>query len=194
MGQPARRIQAPQATLRTPRLRLVDTPPARPPRPSAHASAHAHARAEEARARSLFTAFVLVFVCAIALGGARLSLTTRAAEYSLSENRLLAEIRQQRVAVDQLEVDRSALSTPSRIAGIASSTMSMGEPRSVNYIAASEVSSAEDGAEAAGVPVSAAGMSSATRVFERVVQAVVDLSAGEAQSLLVGDLGLAGSR
>jgi cell division protein FtsL len=194
MGQPARRIQAPQATLRTPRLRLVDTPPARAPRPSAHALAHTRARAEEARARSLFTAFVLVFVCAIALGGACLSLTTRAAEYSLSENRLLAEIRQQRVAVDQLEVDRSALSTPSRIAGIASSTMSMGEPRSVNYIAASEVSSAEDGAEAAGVPVSAAGMSSATRVFERVVQAVVDLSAGEAQSLLVGDLGLAGSR
>jgi cell division protein FtsL len=122
-----------------------------------------------------------------------LALTTRAAEYSLSENSLLAEIRQQRVAVDQLEVDRSALSTPSRIAGIASSTMSMGEPRSVNYIAASEVAPAEDAAQASGVPVSAAGMPAAG-VFERVVEAVVELSAGEAQSLLVGDLGLAGSR
>jgi cell division protein FtsL len=194
MGQPARRIQASQTTLRTPRLRLVDTPPARAPRPPARASARTRARAEEARARSLFTAFALVFLCAVALGGARLSLTTRAAEYSLSENRLLADIRQQRVAVDQLEVDRSALSTPSRIAGIASSTMSMGEPRSVNYIAASDIAPAGEPAEASGVPVSTAGMSSAPGIFERVVQAVVELSAGEAQSLLVGDLGLAGSR
>lgn len=190
MGQPARRMEAPRTVASAARLRLVDTPPARAPR----SSVRARERALEARARSLFVAFVSVFLCLVALGGVRLMLTAHAAEFSLSENRLLAEIRQQRVAVDQLEVDRSALSTPSRIAGIASSTMSMGEPRSVNYIAASEVSSAEDGAEAAGVPVSAAGMSSATRVFERVVQAVVDLSAGEAQSLLVGDLGLAGSR
>jgi hypothetical protein len=183
MGQPARRIQASQATLRTPRLRLVDTPPARAPRPCERASAHACARAEEARARSAFTVFVLVFLCAVALGGARLTLTTRAAEYSLSENSLLADIRQQRVTVDRLEVDRSVLST-----------MSMGEPRSVNYVAASDIAPAGETAAASAGPVSAAGMQSAPGVFERVVQAVVELSAGEAQSLLVGDLGLAGSR
>jgi cell division protein FtsL len=194
MGQPARRIQASQATLRTPRLRLVVTPPARAPRPCERASAHACARAEEARARSAFTVFVLVFLCAVALGGARLTLTTRAAEYSLSENSLLADIRQQRVTVDRLEVDRSVLSTPSRIAGIASATMSMGEPRSVNYVAASDIAPAGETAAASAGPVSAAGMQSAPGVFERVVQAVVELSAGEAQSLLVGDLGLAGSR
>jgi cell division protein FtsL len=193
MGQTARRVSVPQTTVRAARLRLVDTPPARAPRPSARACVCARARAEEARARSLFTIFVSVFLCAIALGGARLSITSRAAEYSLSENRLLAEIRQQRVAVDQLEVDRSALSTPSRIAGIASSSMSMGEPRSVNYIAASDIAPAEDAARENGELASAAG-SPAAGVFERVVEAVVELSAGEAQSLLVGDLGLAGSR
>jgi len=189
MGQPARRYEAPRTAVRTARLRLVDTPPARAPRPAAGVAVRSRARAEEARARSLFTAFVVVFLCAVALGGARVTLTSRAAEYAVGESRLAADIKQQRVAVDQLEVDRSALSTPSRIAGIAASTMSMGEPRSVKYIAASDVSRADDAARTS-EPQNAA----APGVLQRVVDAVVDLSAGEAQSLLVGDLGLAGSR
>jgi hypothetical protein len=190
MGQPARRIQAPQTTARAARLRLVDTPPARAPRPSAATTARARVRSQEARARSLFTAFVIVFGFAIVLGGARVTLTARAAEYAVGEKGLQAGIRQQRVAVDQLEVDRSALSTPSRIAGIASATMSMGEPHSVKYIAASDVAAADGAEQTSGAGETATGAST----LQRVVEAVVDLSAGEAQSLLVGDLGLAGSR
>lgn len=181
MGQPARRIQANQAKVGTARLRLVTPPPAR----DARAAARVRVRAEEARARSIFRVFVCVFACAVVLGGARVALISRAAEYSLSENVLLTGIKEQRVAVDQLEVDRNALSTPSRIAGIASTSMSMGEPRSVKYITTSDVT-----ASGASGAVSVA-QSDALR---RVVEAVVDLSAGEAQSLLVGDLGLAGSR
>ena len=188
MGQTARRIQAPRSAVSTPRLRLVETPPARAPRTSS--STKGRARAQEARVRSLFTAFVAVFCCAIALGGARVTLTARAAEYSLSETKLQAEIKQERVAVDQLEVDRSALSTPSRIADIASASMSMGTPRSVKYITTSDL----EGSAAAGSSAGSATQSGAQGALERVVGAVVDLSAGEAQSLLVGDLGLAGSR
>lgn len=182
MGQPARRVQGNDMSARTTRLRLVATPPAR----ERSQTSRKRALAEEARARSIFTAFLCVFVFAVVLGGARVTLISRAAEYSLSEGRLLSDIKAQRVAVDQLEVDMSALSTPSRIAGIASTSMSMGEPRSVKYIASSEVADA-----AASSDAGAAGGSGALR---RVVEAVVDLSAGEAQSLLVGDLGLAGSR
>jgi cell division protein FtsL len=189
MGQTARRTQAPQTTVRAARLRLVDTPPARAPRSSSGSVARTRACAEEARARSLFTAFVIVFGFVIVLGGARVTLTARAAEYSLSESRLLAQIKQERVAVDQLEVDRSALSTPSRIAEIAAATMSMGEPRSVKYITTSDLASPGSGQASAG-----SAQSAEPGAFERVVGAVVDLSAGEAQSLLVGDLGLAGSR
>jgi len=190
MGQTARRTQAPQPAVRTPRLRLVETPPARAPRTSSSTKGRARARAQEARVRSLFTAFVAVFCCAIALGGARVTLTARAAEYSLSESKLLAEIKQERVAVDQLEVDRSALSTPSRIADIASASMSMGTPRSVKYITTSDLWGPGAAQSSAG-PATQSGTQGA---LERVVGAVVDLSAGEAQSLLVGDLGLAGSR
>jgi cell division protein FtsL len=193
MGQSARRIEAPQTVVRASRLRLVDTPPARAPRLDA-ACARARARAEEARARSLFSVFAVAFVCVVALGGARLTLTSRAAEYSLSENRLLTEIKQQRVAVDQLEVDRSALSTPSRIAEIASATMSMGEPRSVKYLAASDIAVADSAAQSPEGARSETVAPTAPGAFQRVVEAVVELSAGEAQSLLVGDLGLAGSR
>jgi cell division protein FtsL len=193
MGRPARRIEAPQTVVRASRLRLVDTPPARAPRLDV-ACAHARARAEEARARSLFSVFAVAFVCVVALGGARLTLTSRAAEYSLSENRLLTEIKQQRVAVDQLEVDRSALSTPSRIAEIASATMSMGEPRSIKYLAASDITVADSTAHSPDGAGSETVAPAAPGAFQRVVDAVVELSAGEAQSLLVGDLGLAGSR
>ena len=193
MGQSARRIEAPQTVVRASRLRLVDTPPARAQRLDG-ACAHARAQAEEARARSLFSVFAVAFVCVVALGGARLTLTSRAAEYSLSENRLLTEIKQQRVAVDQLEVDRSALSTPSRIAEIASATMSMGEPRSIKSLAASDITVADSAAHSPDGARSETVAPAAPGAFQRVVEAVVELSAGEAQSLLVGDLGLAGSR
>lgn len=188
MGQAARHIQASDTSVRGARLRLVKTPPARDRRPADRV----RARAEEARARSVFTVFICVFLCAVVLGGARVTLIARAAEYSLSENTLLAGIKAQRVTVDQLEVDRNALSTPSRIAGIASATMSMREPRSVKYISSSDV--AVPGPSAGAANSSAATVSSASGALQRVVEAVVDLSAGEAQSLLVGDLGLAGSR
>lgn len=185
MAQAARRIETQRSAPRVARLRLVETPPA--PRVPGRPSARSRARGAEARARSIFTVFTVAFLCLVALGGVRLVLTTQAAEYALSENMRLDEIKQQRVAVDQLEIDRSALSTPSRIADIAASTMAMGEPRSVNYIAASDV-------EPSNASVSDAETSSEPGVLARVVEAVVDLSAGEAQSLLVGDLGLAGSR
>jgi hypothetical protein len=182
MAQSALRKQSSEVSARPVRLTLVTAPPARDRR----AAARKRILAEEMRARSIFTVFICAFLCAVVLGGARVTLIARAAEYSMSENSLLAGIKQERVAVDQLEVDRSALSTPSRIAGIASTSMAMGEPRSVKYITSSDV--------AAGSGLTSGVGSTQAGPLQRVVEAVVDLSAGEAQSLLVGDLGLAGSR
>lgn len=163
-------------------LRLVTTPPAK--RTAGRAADRSRVRAEEARAKAAFTAFMTVLLCAIVLGGARVTLIAKAAEASMSETTIQTNIKQQREVADQLEVDRSALSTPSRIAGIASQSMDMGEPRSVRYISESE---------AVGSAATGSGGSAGARL-DGVVGAVVDLSAGEAQSLLVGDLGLAGSR
>lgn len=226
MGMPARRIEA-NPFQKSSHLRLVTTPPApatttrtrstagkpasKPAakrtvaRAAVSASTRARVKREEARARTVFGVFVVALICAIALGGARVTLIAKAAEVSITEGRVQAEIKAQRAETDKLEVDRSALSTPSRIAGIASSSMDMGEPRSVRYISM-DGGTAQDAANAAATTVSEAGSAvsdnsvssldaaSSPDILGRFIGLVMDLSAGEAQSLLVGDLGLAGSR
>ena len=185
MGMPARRMDTEERPARRAHLRLVPTPP---PVRGSRSSARARARAEESRARAAFTMFAVVLACVIALGGARVTLITQAAEASLSEGGIQAGIKAQRAEADQLEVDRSALSTPSRIASIASATMKMGEPRSVRYF------SLPDSAGTSGATGAHASSGKPEGAVARAFGAVMDLSAGEAQSLLVGDLGLAGSR
>jgi cell division protein FtsL len=133
-----------------------------------------------------------LFAFAIALGGARVTLIARAAEATITESRVQAAIKTQLAQADQLEADKSALSTPARIASIASTTMGMGEPKSVRYISLPVTPPGP------GTPSSSAGTAVASRqsppdALGSLFGAVMDLSAGEAQSLLVGDLGLAGS-
>jgi cell division protein FtsL len=144
----------------------------------------------------VFWTFLGVFAFAVVLGAARVTLIVRAAEATVTQSRVQADIKSQRAEADALEVDRSSLSTPSRIAGIASSTMGMGEPSSVRYISLSGSPAADGGAGGGTSVAGAAAAASAGSVdgLGRLIGAVVDLSAGEAQSLLVGDLGLAGSR
>lgn len=207
MGVPARRIEANPFERRANHLRLVTTAPAPAPsrtRPAsakkkvaapaaapksaaASAKARAHGRAAEARAKAAFTAFLAVFAFAVVLGGARVTLVVQAAEAAVVESRVAVAIKAQRAEVDQLEVDKSALSTPARIAGIAAASMDMGEPESVRYLSVPDAASQTR----AGTGAAAAGSGD---VVGQLFGAVMELSAGEAQSLLVGDLGLAGSR
>ena len=191
MGAPARRIDADPFARRSAHLRLVDTPPAPAPVRVSSGSG-ARALAVETRARTWFLTFLGVFALAIALGGARVTLIARAAEAPITESRMQAEIKTQLAQADQLEVDKSTLSTPSRIAGIASTTMDMGEPKSVRYISL-PVTSAGSDAPSAGSGVAVASRQGSSDTLGNLFGAVMDLSAGEAQSLLVGDLGLAGS-
>lgn len=183
MARAARRSEAPVAR-RQPSLRVVKAPRA------ASGDARARARADETRARAAFGVFLVVLVALAALGSARVALIVHATEMSISETRLQKEIKAQRVEGDELEVDRSALSTPSRIEGIASATMQMGEPASVTYMTL-------QGGESSATPEAAAVQEASTggkSGVGAILGAVLDMSAGEAQSLLVGELGLAGSR
>jgi cell division protein FtsL len=203
VGTPARRIEANPFERRSNHLRLVETPPAvaaapvrkRPARTAkapavvkVSAQARARERAAEARARAAFMTFIAVFACVIVLGGARLTLLVQASEASVVESRVQSAMKTQSAEVAQLAADKSALSTPSRIAGIASSSMGMGEPAAVRYISLS--------GQAAGADAAANGVSATPPqdLVGRVFNALVQLSAGEAQSLLVGDVGLAGAR
>jgi cell division protein FtsL len=200
MGMPARRIEANPFERRSNHLRLVTTPPAPAPerkRPTSTVKPHtpaksgaatrARERAVEARARASFMTFLAVFCFAMALGGVRVTLLVQASEASIVQSRVQAAIKAQRAEVDQLESDRSALSAPSRIAGIASTSMDMGEPASVRYISLPDAAAPSPSA-------GRAGSSGTHDPLGRLFSALVELSAGEAQSLLVGDIGLAGSR
>lgn len=201
MGLPARKFEA--EPFRRAHLQVVPDPPARPARRTpakTRSSAKTRAsvvttgasrtrvRADEAQARNVFTMFITVMLAVLVIGGVRVAFVARAAEASLSESRLRTEIRAARAERDKLEVEKSSLSSPSRIAGIAESSMSMGQPRSVRYVTIDTASANTPSGEVA--QVSKAGMGT----LSKVVDAVMALSAGEAQSLLVGDLGLAGSR
>lgn len=177
---------------RAPALRLA-TPPAPRKRTPAR-TPRARTRAQEARARSVFTFVAVALVAVAVLALARVAVLVKVTEMAMDSGRLQEKIEQQRLETDRLEIDRSTLAAPSRIVGIAAATMQMGTPKSVRYI-----EMPDGGNTAAGTAASAADGAANTRAgmdgpLGEILGAVLDLSAGEAQSLLVGDVGLAGSR
>jgi cell division protein FtsL len=174
------------------------------PRPtvgeSRRASSRASARAQDSRARAVFNGVAVLLIALTAVGLVRVAVLARAAEMTLTESGLAKAIKSQRIETDRLEMDRSGLAASSRIEQIAGATMQMGAPASVRYITmksampsslpagtATAVAQGVQGASAAAAPSGAARVAA-------VLSALVEMSAGEAQSLLVGDVGLAGSR
>jgi cell division protein FtsL len=178
---------------RAPALRLA--PPPAPKKRSPARSPRARTRAQEARARSVFT-FVAVGLLAVSVVAlARVAVLVRATEMAMDSGHLQQRIEAQRLETDRLEIDRSALAAPSRIVDIAGATMQMGTPKSVRYIQLP--AGTDDPVD--GVPVTGPGEGSTARAdidgpLGEILRVVMDLSAGEAQTLLVGDVGLAGSR
>jgi len=136
----------------------------------------------------MFWVFVSVLGVSVALGGVRVAVIAQATRISMDESRLQAAIQAQRFEAGQLEVDHSALSSPSRIASIASGKMKMKAATSVRYITLPAVAPGKK----SGTTVALAGKGGSG--FLGAFGALVQMSAGQAQSLLVGDLGLAGSR
>jgi cell division protein FtsL len=200
MGEAARKLshEAPAAPRGT-HLRVVKTRTrdrVRMATPSARADA-AHkprapkrpsARQNATGARAVFAVFVWVALGIAAVAMVRVGVMARVAEMSLTEGSLRSSIKSERVVAGQLEVDKSALMAPSRVESIASATMQMTKPVSVNYLLLPAGFTRTAGAPAGtSVRTDKSGLGD-------VIGAVLDMSAGEAQSLLVGDVGLAGSR
>jgi cell division protein FtsL len=146
------------------------------------------------------------------MGIGRVMLTAKAAEASIDAGRLRADIKVERYAGDSLEADRSALATPSRIESIAGESLKMGQAPSVDYLelppvpgeaAPDSVVTRADSPElplesgitaaSAEAPTAQASTMGSGRVAT-VVASVMELAAGEAHVLLLGDVGLATSR
>ena len=132
---------------------------------------------------------VLVMVCASLFGMGRVMLSTKAIEASFQSEEIAADIKAEQLTGDLLEVDKSSLATPSRIEQIASETMSMSEAGDITYLCL------PDGEIAAVAGTSPPDESTDTEGgLAALFSSVMEMTAGEAQVLLVGDLGLASSR
>ncbi len=183
MALPARKLEPAERRARHPRLRVVARQDLR--RPSSAQARRGSVRcAPGEAARQNFRMLAVIVVLLTALGLVRVWLSVQAAEASIDSYELRREIKAERYRGDMLEVQQSALSSPSRIRALAGATMDM---TAVGEAMVIDLPSAEPSRRVASRPTRPGGA-------RRLLDEAVKLAAGEAQVLLVGDVGLATAR
>lgn len=181
MGLPAKRIEPRAGRASRPRLRLVAPPTGRPAR------GRCSAQQSAAAARQVLLMFTVVVASVAILGMGRVWLSARAAEASIEAGRLRAAIKEARYAGDMLEVRQSALGSPSRIRAIAGEAFGMAPAAKVTYLDLRTKKGAPG-------PVAVRPPARPDSGLDSFIASALDLAAGEAQVLLVGDVGLASAR
>lgn len=183
MGLPARKIDAEPVR---PPLRLV-------PQSTRSARRDDRASASEGECRALFIAVTFAFVVLTVFGLARVALTAELTRASFDSGVLRDRIKSERQITEQLEADRSALLTPSRIEGIASTSMKMTQPKNVRYLRIGKATK-KTKVSPKTARATMLGPSPGASKLSGAVATVMDLAADEAKALLAGDVGLASSR
>ena len=176
LGLPALRHESRTATAR-PHLRVVRTAP--------KPSKSKRRRVSHASAYQAFVFFAVATLVIATLGVSRVWLSVQATQASIDSTNLRQQIKNERYRGDLLEVQQSALATPSRILALACGTLGMAPATSVTYLRLTQ------DAPTQATPVDVAA--SAKRQVG-IVERAMDIAAGEAQILLVGDVGLASAR
>jgi cell division protein FtsL len=180
MGMPALQLDMHAAPARRPHLRVV--------RPRKAESRPKVARRTNAAVLQIFVFFAVVVVLLATLGLGRVWLSVQAAQASIDSGKLRRDIKLEQYQGDMLEVQQSALATPSRIQAIAGGTMGMAPAASVSYLDLRGDSASDPaGTLASAKAVPGSGLSGA---FAQAME----VAASEARVLLVGDVGLASSR
>ena len=185
MGMPALQHAVPATTHQRPRLRVVK-PGTRVASSSRSARPKAGTGRAHAAARDAFMFFGIIVAAIALLGVGRVWLSVQAAQASIDSTALRREIKQERYVGDMLEIQQSALATPSRIQAIAGTTMGMAPATTVSYL---DIRGTEKAA-AAQNPTTQASADHSAGLLARVA----DVAADEAQALLVGDVGLVSSK
>lgn len=181
-----------------------------PRKPRLQTSSSRASAARDARSTEAFCV-ACVFMAVLAIFGiGRVMLTAKAAEASIDAARLRGDIKAELFLGDALEAQHSALATPSRIESIAEESLKMAQASKVSYLAlpaVAHVSASDDfvdevpktpinnvtkGLETDTDPV--ALVEERTGTIAGIVKSVIELAAGEAHVLLLGDVGLATSR
>ncbi|PKQ19988.1 MAG: hypothetical protein CVT66_07520 [Actinobacteria bacterium HGW-Actinobacteria-6] len=176
MGAAARKMADDRRTsVARPHLRLV-------PASSTKSKSRSRSRAASHSA-GLFRACCLVMVALACVGMLRVAFAVQAEEAAIDAMTLRADIRSEELAGKTLEADASALKSPSRIEAIAGSALNMTEAQKVRYIDIPSGNQTAEQVEVASLASDSSGVSS-------MLAKVMDMAAGEAQVLLVGDVGL----
>lgn len=185
MGLPALRHE-PQHHTRKPNLRVVPkshTRGAARPRTSGQSG-----RGQHASASFQTYVFVVTAIIVIAIAGmARVWLSVQAAEASVQSSKLRQEIKAARYTGDMLEIQQSALAAPSRVQAIAGQAMGMTVADGVDYL---DITDTPVNKAAARRSPAVAGGSK----VKGVLASAMDMAAGEAHVMLVGDVGLASAK
>ena len=179
MGLPAIKRE-PAAAVRRPHLLVLGPDTTAPKHRGTPARQSAHAAAYQS-----FVFFAIVVGVVATLGVGRVWLSVQAAEASIDCGRLQTEIKAARYEGDMLQIQASALSSPSRIQSVAQGQLGMAPATSVSYMRISP-----DG----GTKVALVDTPPPARTTPPVLNSLVSVAAAEARMLLVGDVGLASSR
>jgi cell division protein FtsL len=151
-----------------------------------------------ARAAVTFRATILCLLVLITAGMARVTLAAQAAEASIDAWELKQELRVEQQLARTLEADRSSLAAHSRIEDLACESLNMDRPAQVCYLElpGAQQPSAAVVADAAGSAAAPAGDASPALETARsgFITTLAHLAAGEAQALLVGNMGLGSIR
>lgn len=157
------------------------TKPAGPTLRLVHGTRRSPRARSSARSNEVFRVAAACLLVLATAGILRVSLAASAAEASIDAWNLKAQVKAERLVSRTLESDRSALAAPSRIEAVASQTLNMAKPTQVSYlqlptqpVTAEATVPGKDDAPSGG----------------RLLATLVDLAAGEAQVMLVGDVGL----
>jgi len=140
-------------------------------------------------------------VVATVFGVGRVALTAAAAQTSLDSAKLRKEIKSARYEGDMLEVQQSALAAPSRVRRLAGDKLSLSEPASVCYLGIEGKTvckpkkvAKKPAAKKAVAPKAKPAPKPEQSGVSALVSKVMDIAAGEAPVLMVGDVGLASAR
>ncbi len=155
--------------------------------PAARAGTARASRQQELTARRNFRMFATLVTVLAALGMVRVYMSVQATEACLAADQLRTDIRNERYEGDLLEVRQSALGSPERVRAIAGKALGMAPARSVSYLELKSPRRAATEEPLAEAEVRDSGLAHA-------LSNVMDLTAGEAEVLLVGDVGLSSSR
>lgn len=177
MAVAARKLDHGHPVVKRPALRLVTASPA--------PGGRTRPRTRSRRSSFAFQMCCAAMVVLAGVGLLRIALAVQAAEDAIDTMELQQSIKAEELASKSLEANRSALQSPSRIQALADATLNMTKAGSVRYITL-----ADEGTE----PASATEEAKDSGVLAAAMSTVMDLAAGEAQVLLVGDMGLATGR